>query len=410
MHIIKYTSAVFFITFALLLTQHTAAKTLHVGPRQPYATLVAAASHALPGDTILFHAGLYQGGEQLVRFQGLPGKPITLMSSGHDTVIIRGGTTGWMLRNVAWLHISRLIFEQQTGNGLNIDDGGAYASPSHHVVINRCVFRNIHATGNNDLLKLSGLDFFEIRDCVFLNGAKGGSGIDMVGCHHGLITGCRFENMGSNALQAKGGASHIRIERNFFSNCGERTLNLGGGTGMAFFRPQNAGYEAADLQVYANLIIGSEAAIAYVGCTRVAVVNNTIYHPGKWVIRILQENRDTVRFARCGNNTFLNNIVCHGNGVNQDCSIGPGTDAGSFCFSGNLWYNDEDPGWQGPVNIPVKEQGSLTGQNPLFNNDFAIPAHSPAAGRGTSVMEPVYDFTGRLFAPARAIGCYEARP
>jgi len=58
-------------------------------------------------------------------------------------------------------------------------------------------------SGNNDLLKLSGLDYFEIRNCEFRNGAEGGSGIDMVSCHHGIIQGNHFENLGSNSIQCK---------------------------------------------------------------------------------------------------------------------------------------------------------------------------------------------------------------
>lgn len=358
---------------------------LHIGHDQAYQTLAAAAASARPGDSILFHAGIYPGGENIVRLQGRPGKPITLMSRAGDSVVIRGGTAGWVLHQAAWLIIRGLVFEQQTGNGFNMDDGSSPDSPSHHIIFTRCTFRNIQASGNNDLLKLSGLDSFEIRDCIFRNGAKGGSAIDMVGCHYGVIAGCHFENMGSNAVQAKGGSRFIRIERNSFVHCGERTLNLGGSTGLAFFRPQNAVFEAADLQVHANIIIGSMSAVNFVGCTRVDVVNNTIYQPEKWVLRILQENKDTGRFVRCGNNTFRNNIVCHGNKVAYDCNIGANTDAGSFHFSHNLWYNDENPGWKGPVGLPVADAGSIIGMNPLFRNpsahDFSIPAHSPAAGK-----------------------------
>ena len=386
---------------------------LHIGNDQAYQTLAAAAARVRPGDTILFHAGIYQGGENIVRLQGQQGKPITLMSCDGDSVVIRGGAAGWALHQAAWLTIRGIIFEQQTGNGFNMDDGGSFDSPSHHIILTRCTFRNIQASGNNDLLKLSGLDSFEIRDCVFRNGAKGGSAIDMVGCHYGVIAGCHFENMGSNAVQAKGGSRFIRIEQNSFVHCGERTLNLGGSTGLSFFRPQNAVFEAADLQVYANIIIGSMSPVNFVGCTRVEVINNTIYQPEKWVLRILQENKDTSRFISCSNNSFRNNIIYHGSKVAYDCNIGAGTDAGSFLFSHNLWYHDENPGWRGPVGLPAEEAGHIVGMNPLFTNiaarDFSIPAHSPAAGKGTTLGNPVHDFIGRLFARNRSIGCYEVQ-
>jgi hypothetical protein len=370
MHNSTYPFLLLFIAGALLYAPCGHAQIQLAGSREVYPTLAAAAVQAAPGDTILFAGGVYKGGDNMVRLQGKAGKPIVLMSKSRDTVIIRGGAAGWMLRNAAWLHIRGIIFEQQTGNGFNIDDGGLYDQPSHHIFFTRCTFRNIAAVGNNDLLKLSGLDSFEIRDCNFLNGAKDGSGIDMVGCHYGVIAGCRFENMGSNAIQAKGGSRFIRIERNYFRNCGERTLNLGGSTGLPFFRPQNADFEAADLQVHSNLIIGSLSAINYVGCTRVEVFNNTIYKPGKWVVRILQENKDSNRFIACGNNSFRNNIVCHGNDVTNDCNIGAGTDAQSFHFSHNLWSHTENPGWKGPVGLPVTDAGSLVVMKPGI-----FPAH-----------------------------------
>ncbi len=92
----------------------------------------------------------------------------------------------------------------------------------------------MNATGNNDLLKLSGVDDFEIRECVFEDGADGGSGVDMVGCHRGLFSRTRFIRMGSNAIQAKGGTRHITIHRCVFEPAGARSLNLGGSTGSPF--------------------------------------------------------------------------------------------------------------------------------------------------------------------------------
>ncbi|MBK8241844.1 MAG: hypothetical protein IPK88_00315 [Saprospiraceae bacterium] len=59
------------------------------------------------------------------------------------------------------------MFEQQTGNGVNMDDSGSLVNPSTNIAIIHCIFRDIKATGNNDLLKLSGLDFFSISECTF---------------------------------------------------------------------------------------------------------------------------------------------------------------------------------------------------------------------------------------------------
>ena len=239
--------------------------------------------------------------------------------------IVQGGSNAVQLSDPAYLHLEGFVFQQQTGNGFNTDDGGSYDTPAHHLRFVQCTFRDMAASGNNDLLKLSGLDHFEIRQCTFLNGAAGGSGVDMVGCHYGVIAGNFFENMGSNAIQCKGGTEYIRIEGNWFENAGQRTLNLGGSTGLAFFRPDTAHFEAANLQVYANVFIGSWAPIAYVGSVYVEVANNTFYKPQNWVVRILQETVDPERFVECGDNTFVNNIIYLGNSISTETNIGPNT-------------------------------------------------------------------------------------
>ncbi|MBK8627365.1 MAG: hypothetical protein IPN86_17905 [Saprospiraceae bacterium] len=64
-----------------------------------------------------------------------------------------------------------------------------------------------------------------------------GSGLDMVGCHRGQIIGNTFKNLGSNAIQAKGGTSDIEILRNTFENGSARALNLGKYR-INIFRPQ----------------------------------------------------------------------------------------------------------------------------------------------------------------------------
>ncbi len=360
-------------------------KTHHVGAGQTYTSLAQAVAVTLPGDTIMVHEGKYAGGVSIARLQGTNLKRIYIIPAPNATVIYEGGIAAWHLTDAAYVQIKGFIFEQQTGNGFNMDDGGTYNTPSHHIIIDSCTFRNIKAKGNNDLLKLSGVDFFEIKNCVFLNGATGGSGIDMVGCHEGSITNNRFENQGSNSIQAKGGSKNIRIAFNFFKNGGQRTLNLGGSTNLKMFRPLNARYEAAQLTVYSNIIIGSDAPIAYVGCVQSEVTNNTIYLPQKWVIRILQETVDTSRFYPCGNNSFENNIIYRDNRVSTDCNTGAYTNPQSFSFSGNFWYHAQNPSWKGPA-LPVKDTNSIIGKDPLFNNtgsgDFTLRPSSSAAGKG----------------------------
>jgi len=401
--------------FALLccLPLSLSAVIRHIGPGQTYATLTQAVAAVLPGDTIEMHAGTYAGGLFFSNLKGTASQWITIRNAAGETVIFEGGSNAIQLTDPAYLRIAGLIFQHQTGNGVNVDDGGSYSTPAHHLVFDGCTFRDMSATGNNDLLKLSGLDSFVVRNCRFLNGAAGGSGADMVGCHYGVFEKNVFENQGSNCIQAKGGTAWVRMEGNVFRNGGQRSLNLGGSTGLAFFRPDTAHYEAAHLQVFSNIFIGSVAPIAYVGAVHVEVVNNTFYQPQNWVIRILQETVDPSRFLECGNNSFINNIIYLDKNLSTETNIGPNTRPETFVFSHNLWFNAAVPNWSGP-DIPTADPAQILQANPLFqdpaNGNFGIPPNSPAAGAGLTVTQPQLDFFGRGFALPRSVGAMEAKP
>jgi len=410
---LKYKAIVlFYLVFACNVVLQ--AKVLHVGYSQNYPNLMDAVPHIEPGDTVMIHQGIYAGGLAITELKGTDGKWIVFTAAPNEEVIFQGGSNSWQMIDVAYIHIRKLIFQQQTGNGFNIDDGGDYSTPTHHIIFEECIFRDMNATGNNDLLKMSGIDDFEIRECIFLNGSQGGSGIDMVGCHNGKISNCYFENMGSNSIQAKGGCRDIRIERNFFKNGGQRSLNLGGSTGLQFFRPLDAKYEAAYLKVYANVFIGSVAPIAFVGCIETEVVNNTIYLPQKWVLRILQETVDTSRFYACSNNTFRNNLIYKDNQVSVDCNIGPNTLPETFLFSNNLWYHAQNQNWTGPSTLPVPELHSLINVNPMLidpdDENFSLLPGSPAIGKGFSLDTLTLDFIGNTFNDPPSIGAFEGNP
>ena len=384
--------------------------TLEVGPGRTYSTLVQAAAVAVAGDTILLYPQVYSGNQFISNLHGAPGAYIHIIGVDVEQVIFQGSSQAIHLSQVSYIQIEQISITGQTANGMNIDDGGTFDTPSHHVRIINCRFYNMAGTGNNDFLKLSGLDHFQVESCTFQSGASGGSGIDMVGCHEGTISACSFEQMGSNAIQAKGGTQFINIYRNFFKNSGQRSLNLGGSTSLEFFRPQDAPFEAADLNVYANVFIGSTAPIAYVGCVRVNVSNNTIINPGNWVIRILQETVDPARFLPCGDNQFINNIIYYG-ALSTHVNVGPNTDASSFTFAHNLWYRHTNPSNSAP-NLPVSETNPVIGQDPLFmhfgSEDFRLSATSPAIDAGL-LNSFTLDFDGQIRPQGNSmdIGAFE---
>lgn len=400
--------SILLLLICLVSFSAASAKTIIVTVGGKVPSIQAAAQSAAPGDLIYVQKGVYNGGMSITNLQGTSLAKITILADTTGDVIIRGGSNSIQFTDAKHIILDGFIIEGQTGNGLNMDDGGTLDSRAEYITVRNCTIRNINATGNNDLFKMSGIYYFSITNCNFENGSAGGSGVDMVGCHYGNISENRFINQGSNAIQAKGGTSDIRISRNYFENCGQRTLNLGGSTGLAFFRPIDATYEAADLAIYSNIFIGSVAPICYVGSIRVDVANNTIIRPEKWVIRILQETVDPSRFVPCSQGLFRNNLIYQGT-LGTETNVGSNTSPNEFLFSNNFWYNYQNTNWQGPQ-IPTPDQNITKNQDPMFENptnDFKLKIGSPAIGKINDNKEPLLDYFGNSFLPNRSAGAIE---
>ncbi len=401
----------------LALSCSLSAKTLNVGLDEDlyqYQTIRDAAFDAEPGDSIIVAGGVYSGGERIENLKGSDDSPIYIIAKPNDSVVYRGGSQAIHFVQLENVVISGFVFEGQTANGVNIDDGGTFDTPAKNVVITNCSWLGMNASDNNDELKLSGVEYFAVKDCYFKDGSGGGSLVDMVGCHNGYFQDNVFENGGSNSIQAKGGSSKIRIERNLFVNGGLRAINIGGSTGLPFFRPQGADYEAANINVWANVFIGAQAPVAYVGAINCNVVNNTLVKPDKWAIRILQESVDG--FQPCGDNAFVNNIVyISDNSSVYTLNIGNNTAPETFFFANNLWYNYEDDNWTGP-NLPVEESNGIINEAPMFidiqSDDFALSEGSPAIGAGLynpqKIRTPIRDFNNKLFKTPPSIGALES--
>jgi hypothetical protein len=208
-----------------------------------------------------------------------------------------------------------------------------------------------------------------VRDCTIEG--WGGQGVDMVGCHRGLIEDCRVrgkEGFSQSAgPQTKGGSSQIVIRRCRFENAALRAVNLGGSTGLAYFRPKGALHEAKDITVEGCTFVGSQAPIAYVGVDGAVVRYNTIYRPDKWVIRILQETT-APGFAPCRNGRFEHNLVVFRRAdVQTFVNVGPNTQPESFTFANNLWYCEDRPAASRPQ-LPAVETGGVYGVDPRLTD------------------------------------------
>lgn len=301
--------------------------------------LVKACSEAEPGAVIRLAPGYYAGGVTLVGLHGTAEAPIVLMAQfPEQRPVFRGATNGLHLSMCAHVHLKHLCVKGARGNGINIDDGGQVESPTHHIVLEDLVVLETGPEGNRDGIKLSGLVDFAVRKCRVVG--WGGSAIDMVGCHNGIVESCHFEGRDgfskSNAVQMKGGSRDLLIRGNVFRDAGHRSINIGGHTGLEYFRPSVGHYEATGIEVTGNQFFGSTAPIAWATSQGGVVHHNTFLYPEKWVLRILQENQGEA-FAPTSGGVFESNIVVYDRRVSVAVNVGPGTDPTSFQFANNAW-------------------------------------------------------------------------
>lgn len=311
-----------------------------------------------PGTTLLLEPGIYSGGIHLRDIEGKDGQPIVIEGADpNNPPVFAGGSQAMHLANCSYITLRNIKVRGFPTNGINIDDGGSYETPANNIVLENVTILETGPRGNHDALKMSGVDHFTVRKCRFEG--WGGSGIDMVGCHHGIVEDCTFTGRAgfsqSNAVQLKGGTEDVLVQCCFFNNAGQRSINLGGSTGLRFFRPKVQDYEARNITVAGNRFVGSMAPVAWATSDGGYVHHNTIVLPAKWVLRILQETSDA-RFTPCHNGIFERNLIIFDSKVQTFVNVGPGTSSETFRFQHNAWYDLDR--YREP-SLPVPETESI---------------------------------------------------
>ena len=107
---------------------------------------------------------------------------------------------------------------------------------------------------------------------------------------------------------------------------------------------------------------------------------NTIYDPGRWALRILQETKEP-GFVPSRRGVFTDNIIVFrsdawaSGGVN----IGPGTAPETFEFARNVWFCRDAPQRSKPT-LPTPERDGTYGSDPqLATTSASRPPAPPAA-------------------------------
>jgi hypothetical protein len=391
----------------------------------PCASLDFAISLAAPGTAIRLHAGTYGGGAWIEGLAGTAEAPIWIGGvEGEARPVFEGGPVAFTLRTPQYVVVHDLEVQNTEQDGINIDDGALVDDPtaSQFVVVRNIAIRSVGTGSNNDCLKLSGLNEFVVMDSDFsgCGGGLAGSGIDMVGCHNGVVRGNLFHDMveSGNAVQTKGGSENVEIRGNRFEDAGSRALNLGGSTGFEYFRPsldpaaENA--EARNIRAIANVLVGSDSPIAFVGCTGCLAAHNTIVNPRMWVFRVLQETPSAgeYTFAQSGNNRVVNNIVYfQRGGLSTVMNVGGDTAPQTFTIENNLWFAHDAPEQSDPAGeLPVAEASPVVGSDPMLvdpaGGDVHVMDGSPAIGAGVAVVEAPGDYEGTCYGDPPTIGAW----
>lgn len=325
------------------------------------AQLRAALGALKPGTTLRIGPGEYPGGQSVRGVARLTVEALDAKNPPH----FKGGSGGWHFSQCDGLTVRDLRVSGQRAGGLNFDDGGQSARPTRGVTLERVEVSDIGAQGNHDAIKVSGLTGLTVRDCVITG--WGGQGIDLVGCHQTLITGCRFTGKpgfsASAGVQIKGGSSDVTVEKCRFTKAGERAVNIGGSTGLSFFRPPGARHEATRVVVRDCVIEGGLCAAAFVGVDGAEFTGNTVLFPERWVFRILQETRGE-NFVPSRNGLVKGNrIVFRAAQMREVVNVGGGTAPETFRFEGNQWFAEDRPAASKP-RLPVAEKDGVYGRDP----------------------------------------------
>ncbi len=324
--------------------------------------LQASLKRAVPGSRIEIAPGTYRGGIRISNLHGKPGLPIEIVGMDpRNPPVFEGTGEGLKASICSYVRFKNIVFRDYPDNGINVDDGGRRQT-SHHIILEDIRIENIGPMGNNDALKMSGVDHFVVRN-LHAEG-WGGSAVDLVGCHFGVIEQSRFIHKkgcrSGNGIQIKGGSHSVLVQNNHFMDAIGRGVQIGGLTGLKYFRPTAGNYEARNVIVAGNTFMGGNAPIVWVTSRDSQVHNNLFYMPKGWLGRILQETSDP-RFMPCGGGRFEKNVIVLDSAAGGIFNIGRGTDPRSFILHGNVWNRSESEVKQ---HLPAVESGGIYGFHP----------------------------------------------
>ncbi len=352
-------------------------------PKEVTVSSLSELKHAIrqngAGTTFKVLPGVYQGSIFLNNYHGSIDRPILIEGSDPtDPPVFSSSGVGLSLRCCSYIKLKDLILIGASSCGINISEGDRKEA-SHHIILENIHILDTQGTGNQDAIRMLGVNCFIIRGCLIEG--WGGSAIEMVGCQNGVVEKSVFSGKAGfpsrNAVQIKGGSHAVLLQECLFHAARVRSVQIGGVTDKRFFRPEIRNYEAKNVSIAGSVFIGGESQITWVTAQDSHVHHNLFYYPEKWLGRIQQETKDP-QFKSCQRGLFERNVMVTDPRVKVFFNVSQGTEPESFIFRENLWFR---PDGDNRPNLPAFETDGIYDVDPMIlaGNDGRLQINSADA-------------------------------
>lgn len=196
-----------------------------------------------------------------------------------------------LLQSPRFVEFHNIRFVNPPGNGHNINIYPVPGVTPTNVTFDGCYFEM-----RPELISLAGIKATHVDNLFVRNTYFHGWGdeaLSTVGLWGGVIENNVFRGKPTHrqraALQFKGDSRDVIIRNNYFEDAGDRVMQAGGATEAPYFRAP-AQFEAINIEMYGNRIVGGDACFSISTQDGSRFHHNTCYLPARWVGRLLHEN------------------------------------------------------------------------------------------------------------------------
>jgi hypothetical protein len=367
---------------------------------KPLKMTAAAIAKWAPGVRLSFKEGTYACAP-VANLAGTSDAPAILRSADGPRKAkfdCAGGSFGFSHAN--FVVIDGVEISNAGGHGVQLDSGSPFdvAKLSGDFVLMNSYVHDTKLAG----IKVSQARNLYVFDNEFAHWGAGRQAVEMVAVDMPVIVGNEGHH-GDSFDEVKGGAHGGVIAKNYVHdlNPGSQGILVGGdGTGQQYLIDSTVDFEAKDLKVFSNVVVGSDtAAFRIVGCHDCVVANNT--YVGTTAKAILRVIRDCLldTSGGCG-------LQLHNSNVRVANNVFTWTSGGTYVIASddmasnvkldhNAWFTSGADVTALGSDFPFEGEASSLYVDPKVGMDFHLASGSPALGKGTPIADVTGTFEGK---------------